>query len=89
MKKYSIGFIVIEIAVLLVISIIPTAFVALYTDPEKNLTIPALIVFLFFAFILHTALANRILFPIVRKTMEKHSDNEGYGHEYQGIRWRM
>ena len=27
MKKYSIGFIVIEIAVLLVISIIPTAFV--------------------------------------------------------------
>ena len=28
MKKYSIGFIVIEIAVLLVISIIPTAFVA-------------------------------------------------------------
>ena len=78
MKKYSIGFIVIEIAVLLVISIIPTAFVALYTDSEKNLTIPALIVFLFFAFILHTALANRILFPIARKTMEKHSDKEGF-----------
>ena len=48
MKKYSIGFIVIEIAVLLVISIIPTAFVALYTDPEKNLTIPALITGMFF-----------------------------------------
>ena len=42
MKKYSIGFIQIEIAVMLVISCIPTIFVFLYTDPEKNLNIPAL-----------------------------------------------
>ena len=68
MKKYSIGFILIEIAVVLVISCIPTIFVFLYTDPEKNLTIPAFIVFLFLAFILHTSLANRILFPIAKKT---------------------
>ena len=78
MKKYSIGFILIEIAVMLVISIIPAVFVALYTDPEKNLTIPALIVFMFFAFILHTALANRILFPVARKTMEKKAEKEGF-----------
>lgn len=78
MKKYSIGFILIEIAVMLVISCIPTIFVFLYTDPEKNLTIPALIVFMFFAFILHTALANRILFPVAMKTMEKKAEKEGF-----------
>lgn len=78
MKKYNIGFILIEIAVMLVISIIPTVFVAVFTAPEKNLTIPALIVFIFFAFILHVALANRILFPIARKTMEKKSEEEGF-----------
>lgn len=78
MKKYSFGFILIEIAVMLLISIIPTIFVALYTDPEKNLTIPALILFMFFAFLLHTVLANRILFPVARRTMEKHSDDEGF-----------
>lgn len=78
MKKYSLGFILIEIAVMLVIACIPTVFVALYTDPKKNLTIPALIVFLFFAFILHTAFANRILFPIAKQTMEKRSDKEGF-----------
>ena len=78
MKKYSIGFILIEIAVMLVISIIPVVPVALYTDPEKNLTIPALIVFMFFAFILHTALANSILFSIARKTMEKKAEKEGF-----------
>ena len=77
MKKYSIGFILIEIAVMLVISCIPTIFVFLYTDPEKNLTIPAFIVFLFLAFILHTGLANRILFPIAKKTMENRSENIG------------
>lgn len=78
MKKYSIGFILIEIAVMLVISCIPTIFVFLYTDPEKNLTIPAFIVFLFLAFILHTSLANRILFPIAKKTMENRSEKEGF-----------
>ena len=78
MKKYSFGFILIEIAVMLVISCIPTIFVFLYTDPEKNLTIPAAIIFLFFAFILHTSLANRILFPIAKKTMEKRSEKEGF-----------
>ena len=78
MKKYNPGFVLIEIAVMIVIACIPTVFVALYTAPEKNLTIPALLVFLFFAFILHTALANRILFPIARKTMEKRSDEEGF-----------
>ena len=78
MKKYSIVFILIEIAVMLVISCIPTIFVFLYTDPEKHLTIPAFIVFLFFAFILHISLANRILFPIAKKTMEKRSEKEGF-----------
>ena len=77
MKKYSVAFVLAEIAVMLVISCIPTVFVALYTDPEKNLTIPALIVFMFFSFILHTALANKILFPLARKTMEKKSAEEG------------
>ena len=71
MKKYSIGFILIEIAVMLVISCIPTFFVLSYTDPDKNLTIPAFIIFLFLAFILHASLANRILFPIAKKTMER------------------
>ena len=75
MKKYSIGFILIEIAVMLAISCIPTIFVFLYTDPEKNLTIPSFIVFLFLAFILYTSLANRILFPIAKKTMENRSEN--------------
>ena len=48
------------------------------TDPEKNFTIPAFIVFLFLAFILHTSLANRILFPIAKKTMENRSEKEGF-----------
>ena len=78
MKKYSIGFILIEIAVMLVISCIPTFFVLSYTDPDKNLTIPAFIIFLFLAFILHASLANRILFPIAKKTMEKQSAKEGF-----------
>lgn len=78
MKKYSVGFILIEILVMLVISIIPTVVVGLCTDPDKNLTIPAFIIFLFFSFILHTALANRILFPIAKKTMEKCSDREEF-----------
>ena len=78
MKKYSVDFILIEIIAMLAISCIPTVFVALYTDPEKNLTIPALIVFMFFAFILYTALANHILFPIARMTMEKRSNKEGF-----------
>lgn len=78
MKKYSIGFILIEIVVMLAISCIPTIFVFLYTDPEKNLTIPSFIVFLFLAFILYTSLANRILFPIAKKTMENRSEKEGF-----------
>lgn len=78
MKKYSVGFILIEILVMLVISILPTVVVGLCTDSDKNLTIPAFIVFLFFSFILHTALANRILFPIAKKTMEKCSDREEF-----------
>ena len=78
MKKYGIGFILIEIAVMLLISCIPTVFVFLYTDPVKNLTIPSFIVFLFLAFILHTILANRILFPIAKKTIENKSEKEGF-----------
>jgi len=78
MKKYSFLFVLTEIIVLLVISCIPTVFVALYTDPARNLAVPAQILSMFTLFIIHISLANSILFPLAKRTMRKGADEEGF-----------
>ena len=77
MKKYSLSFILTEIAVMVAISLIPTVLVRLMTAPEQNLHILALIISLFTVFILHAGLANKILFPIAVRTMEKKTVEAG------------
>ena len=77
MKKYSFGFILIEIAVMIIICLIPTFIVYFMTPPEKNLYTLVLILAAWIVFLLYLMLANVILFPIARRTMNKKLDEAG------------
>lgn len=78
MKKYSFVFILLEIAVMIGITCIPTAVVAFFQEPGKNLEVLTFILVSFLMFMLHILLANRILFPLARRTMKKEAEKEGF-----------
>lgn len=78
MKKYSFGFILLQIVILFIISCIPAVIVKLNTDPEKNLGLLAFILTSFTVYFSYFLFfANPILFPIAKRTMEKKTDEEG------------
>ena len=76
MKKYSFWFIMLEIAIMLVISAIPAVAVAILTG--SNLWILALIVMLEVVLIIYLNGSPKWLFKLAKKTMDKHLEEEGF-----------
>ena len=77
MKKYSFGFILIEIAVMIIICLIPTFIVYFITPPDNNAYTLVLFLAVWIVFLLYLMLANVILFPIARRTMNKKLEGAG------------
>lgn len=64
---------------MLIIGCIPVVIFALFSK-RTDLIILVVIMSLFFAFTIHVALANKVLFSIARKTADKHMAKEGFAN---------
>jgi len=88
MKKYNAKVILGEIVFILVVSLIPSVAIALALGAKQGIVLSALpwyVLSVCFFFLLWIILINTVMGAFAKRTMEKHSESEGFGQSYTYI----